>query len=222
MAQIKRLRNLRKKRSSRRKQKVVSFNKTYPHNGISNTVVMKHDYYKVINWSASTSATSYLFRLNSLYDPDQTGVGNQPYYFDQMAALFNKYCVYGVNVKATFLVNSGTNAVLGFKAQPDTSSLSDASLALERPENKTVILAPGQRSVTSQRYFALNQLFGVRKETILDENDYKAVPTTNPLNVHYLQVYAGPTDNATTTSGTIVMRFTFYTKWSDRVRQSQS
>ena len=40
--------------------------------------------------------------MNSLFDPDQTGTGHQPYYFDQFAALYNRYTVLGSKLTAEF------------------------------------------------------------------------------------------------------------------------
>lgn len=194
----------------------------YPYRGIPNTVNCKHDYFFIFNFSSGATASTNIMRLNSLWDPDQSGVGAQPYYRDELAALYNKYCVYGCKVKATYAIDSGISCTVGFKAQNDTSVLTNANLALERPEAKTVIINPGQRTITQTKYYAMNQLFGVRRSTILDENDYKATANTNPANEQYLQIFAQPSDNFTASVGRIVLRMTFYTKWSDRIRQSQS
>lgn len=35
----------------------------------------------------------YQFSTNSLNDPDTTGAGHQPYYYDQLLALYNHWCV---------------------------------------------------------------------------------------------------------------------------------
>lgn len=39
--------------------------------------------------------------MNSLYDPDFTGTGGQPFYFDQLSAVYNRYRV----LRAEFSVN---------------------------------------------------------------------------------------------------------------------
>jgi len=37
-----------------------------------------------------------------MYDPNLTGTGHQPMYFDQMAALYNHYCIISSKIKVTF------------------------------------------------------------------------------------------------------------------------
>lgn len=61
---------------------------------------------------------SHLFSGNSIYDPDHSGVGIQPYYYDQLAAVYNRYQVYAS--KITIYMTSGSSA--------DTSRLIQTSL----------------------------------------------------------------------------------------------
>lgn len=50
--------------------------------------------------SYTGSVAGNIFRINSLFDPDYTGVGHQPLYFDQFAASYGRYVVLGC--KATY------------------------------------------------------------------------------------------------------------------------
>lgn len=49
-----------------------------------------------------TGAAKHVFRLNSIYDPDQDGVGHQPAFHDQWADFYSKYRVLGCKYKITF------------------------------------------------------------------------------------------------------------------------
>ena len=63
---------------------------------------------------------SYVFQLNNLFDPDTTGVGHQPMYFDNMATLWSKYKVDFAKIKVT-VVNSTANTAVynaGVVTQP--------------------------------------------------------------------------------------------------------
>lgn len=53
-------------------------------------------------------ANTWEFRFNSLFDPDQTGTGNQPMYFDNYAQLYGRYKVSFAKIKAT-VVNHSVN-----------------------------------------------------------------------------------------------------------------
>lgn len=45
------------------------------------------------------SAGVYTFQINGMYDPNITGSGHQPIGFDQIAAIFGRYCVIGASIK---------------------------------------------------------------------------------------------------------------------------
>jgi predicted porin len=48
------------------------------------------------------TANVYAFRINSLYDPDFTSTGHQPYQFDQLSAVYNNFLVSKVDVAVRF------------------------------------------------------------------------------------------------------------------------
>lgn len=49
--------------------------------------------------SVSGAIATRQYNISSLYDPDYTNVGHQPYTFDQLSPLFNAYCVKSVVIK---------------------------------------------------------------------------------------------------------------------------
>ncbi len=53
-------------------------------------------YAQYVDFSFSVANTAYMyqFNANSVYDPDRTGAGHQPYGHDQLALMFNKYRVF--------------------------------------------------------------------------------------------------------------------------------
>lgn len=67
----------------------------------------------------------YQFRLNSLFDPDFTGTGHQPYGFDQLTAIYSRYRVYAVtfdislipdaldkSIETTIVANNTSSAIV--------------------------------------------------------------------------------------------------------------
>lgn len=66
------------------------------------------------------------FRGNSIYDPDQSGIGNQPLAFDQWAAFYKQYYVAGSKIKIRAW-NPGDQAItLHLFPSVDIISASDA------------------------------------------------------------------------------------------------
>ena len=78
-------------------------------------MLLSNEITKVIKWSHFVQYTAsglsvQTYRINSLYDPDETGLGTQPVGFDQIMALYYYYRVLRCKVKIT-VVNGGTAAI---------------------------------------------------------------------------------------------------------------
>lgn len=57
------------------------------------------------------SIANTVFRMNSLFDPDFTGTGHQPMYYDRYAALYSNYRVLGSRLSTTFYPTHDATAV---------------------------------------------------------------------------------------------------------------
>jgi len=58
--------------------------------------------------SVAGAITRNVFSPQNCFDPNVTGPGHQPMYFDQLAAVFNKYKVHGATIKVSFNVLTET------------------------------------------------------------------------------------------------------------------
>lgn len=67
-----------------------------------------------------TSGNSYqnynLFRGNSAYDPDQTGVGIQPYYWDTLSEVYNRYMVYASKITIYLMTTTSAGTTADIKS----------------------------------------------------------------------------------------------------------
>ena|SRR3990167_885981 len=63
----------------------------------------------VLPTTISVGTTQHNFRLGSLFDPDYTTTGHQPYGFDQLAAFYSRYYVTGARMYARFVTSSPDN-----------------------------------------------------------------------------------------------------------------
>jgi len=76
----------------------------------------------------STGTASYVYSANSAVDPDPTGLGHQPYYFDRYAGLYDRYVVLNSRIKITTSVDTSTGqcvqvGLLGYAFNGVTSDL---------------------------------------------------------------------------------------------------
>lgn len=85
-------------------------------------VKLVYTYYD--NVSTSSGATnSQIFNLNSLFDPDRSGVGNQPRYLDELlnSTLYTKYRVDKAHYKVDFINKSATDALISCQVRPNST-----------------------------------------------------------------------------------------------------
>lgn len=60
--------------------------------------------------TTSGALDHYVFRANSVYDPNQSGTGHQPMGFDQWALLYNQYVVTGSKITVKLLGDTSISA----------------------------------------------------------------------------------------------------------------
>ena len=94
--------------------------------------ITKLRYAERINIPAAAAvglANAYLFNLNSIYDPDRTGVGHQPMGRDQLALLYHRYRVFAVSWRIEFSPTDGPS-VSSLFVLPSNNAVSVAGYPL--------------------------------------------------------------------------------------------
>lgn len=79
-------------------------------------------------------APVYFFIANGMYDPDTSGAGHQPYYYDQVSVIYDHYVVLKSRIKVT-VVNGGANneLLVTLGLEDDTTAPANAIIQSERP-----------------------------------------------------------------------------------------
>lgn len=186
------------------------------------SIMRKLVYVERVNF-ASAVISEQLFRLNSLYDPNDTGVGDQPLVHDQYLTMYRRYRVYGAKVEV-FADNRGSETTV-FAIYANANGNSDATLdaACERPGAIIKTLAPQSDNVClARRYYPIYKLSGVRKSEVALDNQYAADMGANPANNTFLHLVAGSFDGASNVDVNCVVRITFITKLFERVMVAES
>lgn len=139
---------------------------------------------------------TYVFRANSLFDPDYTSTGHQPYGFDQLTVMYNHYCVKRAIIQVTLLNNTSSYPVWIGIALHDDQNFAPTTItqSLEIPYSRAVMCAGtsnggGARSV--QCNFDAQRFFGVSPALLNGDSDYGASMYANPAEGAFFIVYAG-------------------------------
>ncbi len=154
-----------------------------------------------VNVTLTTAGSSnlgvmYRFRLNSLYDPDVTGTGHQPYQYDQLSPIYRQYLVRKAHIDLTFSDPTADGLWVGWAIVPDgDTGDTPTSLSLEdylerpmfrcMPCNNT-----GAQTVTCRMTVPNHAIFGLTEAQYAAEPGvYGAAYNANPAQTAYLQVF---------------------------------
>lgn len=171
--------------------------------------------------------TEKIYALNSLYDPDVSGVGHQPYGFDTMSALYRKYKVNGCLVELTFSDPSADGTVVAATIQPPAGTKvlqnEDVSEVKERPYTFTrSINDSGSQNKYVKSYVPIAALSGLTPLQFKSDMDiYAANMGANPAAIPKLRIAAS---NQRSNSQDIQcsVKLTYYCQVYDRVTLNQS
>jgi len=72
-------------------------------------VTMRYVDAGVLN-ASTTTGDIWNFRANSIFDPDQTGTGHQPYGHDTYATMWNHYTVLGSKIQIDYISDAATGS----------------------------------------------------------------------------------------------------------------
>lgn len=136
------------------------------------------------------------YRLNSLFDPDETGVGAQPVGHDEYSALYSRYTVFKAEVEVHFISGGDSKYVGGFYVLP-SNFLSTTSLSDNIARSDKLIFGSsntgGTTNTRMKQSYYLPTIVGRRYST--GDAQYSALIGANPTETVGLIVYAGGTND---------------------------
>jgi len=115
-------------------------------------------YVEVVAPTLSSGLANVVFSANGLFDPNITGVGHQPLYFDQMMAIYNQYTVLGSRMKCTFSTASSIRPVIYSTALLDsTSSPGGVQIQMEQAVAHGMMYRPsaGNNAILKESFSAV-------------------------------------------------------------------
>lgn len=166
-----------------------------PRNGFINPRCLStFKYNQTISFTvASAAAGQNVFKLNGMFDPDTTGTGHQPYGFDQMLNIYQRYVVLRTRVIVSFSPSSDRLMVGITAASTVTTSVTDLatfSLAAESPHSQSKALSFGGGPPAVMRAsYATNLLLGTTRTQMMADDLFQGTTSTDPTNLTVLTVY---------------------------------
>lgn len=160
--------------------------------------------------------TQYAFNLNSIFDPNRTGFGHQPYGHDTMATLYNRYRVIKCSYVISGLAIGGSTGdqygiVAVLPANEVAAITGGVAEVQENPKCKFITQAPQDGSKVLKGTVSLPSLMGRNKAQYMADDRFQATFGTSPSELGVLNVFAGLLNGAAeqiTTKLNIVLEYT--------------
>lgn len=233
-----------KKRAPRKKKhdKITQKNSTTI--GIENTFqqrmplrprfscVLKYsETFQLATGAAGVMGTQQTMRLNCLADPNYSGFGHQPYFYDQLTPLYKQYKVNAVKAVLLWSTPGGSaDLMTAYTLYPDLGGLALSGLTVdavtEQPNVSTGLLSPSgnTRTLEQNMFVPIHKVFGITKKEFSDDeytsNDVTV--NTEPKAQCYLSFAVGSPSGVASEAATCQVTMYFYCEWSARQTQSQS
>lgn len=163
----------------------------------SPTVKRTLKYVENITMSSTTGSIFHqLFSANGLYDPNTTGTGHQPIFFDQIMPYFNHYSVVGSKISVVLThrvstMSTDATVAVGLALRGTVATHASYQLYMENGQERHVMMPPDPsvRNHLSMG-FAAKKYFG--KKYVVDNYDLKGTASNNPAEGAFFHIYIDP------------------------------
>lgn len=185
----------------------------------------------LLNGAVSTFGTEHVFRLNSLFDPDFSVGGHQPYGFDQVTPIYSRYKVHAVTIEIDFAApRSMSNATVACQlSAPQDGVVLAGTNVTQVYERPNCVLMPlndtGSQVVRIVKRLDMWDIIGCTKAQFeADTEQYAPLVSANPAKVCFLRLAVSePTGGlASIMSVDAYTRITYHSKLWDRKTLAQS
>jgi len=178
---------------------------------ISNTMV----YGERFIFSTSSGFGTYLFSCNGLYDPNVTGIGHQPHYFDQLSELYDHYRVVSSKITVTPCTSPTYDVNYGVFIDDDATPAVNLNTALERTSpraTKSVSLNDSGYFQSVTMSWNAKTAFGI--ENIMTRENLAGNAGANPLETQNFCVWL---DNGTLSAAiNFLVQIEYNCIWNER------
>lgn len=156
----------------------------------------------------STGQTIWRVNLNSIFDPNRTGIGHQPYGHDTFATLYNRYRVIACN----FVISafSGNGSTIQLAAIPANEEFIAASISeyRENPRCRFMVQTPGSVMRVMKGKVNLPSLTGRTVQQYMADDRYQAQFGASPSELMVLNINSQQFDESLLTATAVTYQLT--------------
>lgn len=187
--------------------------------GFSDSVYARLTYVEKFSITVASPIAQYVFRGNSCFDPNYTGTGHQPLYYDQYSAIYNKYRVLGSSIRVD-VVNHSIDSAAHFAVFPstDTQTFTSMSQVMEQGRAKSPKIIPlsqfGPMPIIKS-YCSSRKALGLTKVQMGDDT-VAALIGANPSQVWYWNIVTESTTSTIDIDQIFIVKLTYYVQFFDR------
>jgi len=170
-----------------------------------------------------------MWLLNSCHDIDETGYGHQPYGYDQLSAIYNRYKVIGTHIKLTISDPTADSIAVCYQltnpsnSSPFINTLDPTQVAEQNMSGMAVINDSGSQKLIKRFYVPMHVVAGITKlQFKADPDNYTADTGSSPANKMRLLLACGSLRGASSGSVVIVAEFEQVVLFYQRKVLSQS
>lgn len=184
--------------------------------GFPKKLTMTHKYNDVglTLTSIIGSLGRYQIKCNGMFDPNFTGTGHQPMYFDQMAALYDHFHVIGSKIKVTLVPTTPDVAyACGLMINDDITSPTTFAAIAENSSGKARYgTGQLQKPIVFSKAWSAKKTFG---GSIMANDSLKGTPTADPTELSFFDIYVKSLDAATTSSFYLNVEVSYIAVWTE-------
>lgn len=186
--------------------------------GFPKKIMMTHRYVEsFVNWgSTAGSVFKANISCNSLYDPNRYGAGHQPYYFDQLGAIYNHYTVIGskITVKLTPITQNTAPTFVGIFINDDTTTTPSDIDSLNELSGKIqkLIGYPSSDTYTLRSKWSAKKAFG---KNILANTLFRGSTSASPTEEQFWTIFMQDAGATQTQSFAVQITVEYITVWSE-------
>lgn len=169
--------------------------------------ITKMKYSESFNLTIGNGWTQQM-NLNSVFDPNRSGVGHQPYGYDQLTPIYNRYRVISCN----YVINCYSGGVpIRYGCLPcnEAPPINNMSELVENPRSKWAVQFPAGSTTKISGKVYIPALVGRTKAQYMADDRYQAQVGQNPGELAILFITAqNMSDISADTTLTVTLNYT--------------